>query len=189
MLCLYLVILPTLHTWRILRFSKRMLHSLLDIISPLSIHPHKRTRRDHRRPRQPSTPPRTPKHQPLTHKMPPRNAIAPERQLIDLGICDIIRSVQANDAGEQCPGAEGACGERCHWAERCGGCRCFGGSGTAVHFAGGSEGDVGLDAVEDRDEGDLSSMLACWCGGRSDKNARRAATWARAHHPEEGTAE
>ena len=67
----------------------------------------------------------------------------------------MVRSVQTDDAGEEGPGAEGAGGEGRYGGERLGGCGCFGGGGARVDFLGGCEGDVGLDAVEDGDEGDL----------------------------------
>lgn len=74
-----------------------------------------------------------------------RDAERPKRDLVHGRVVDVVRAVQADDGAEGRPGAEGAGAEGSDARGR----------GAGVDLLGASEGEVGLDAVAEGDDGDL----------------------------------
>ena len=74
-----------------------------------------------------------------------RHAERPERDLVHGRVVDVVCAVQADDGAEGRPGAEGAGAEGSDARGR----------GAGVDLLGAGEGEVGLDAVAERDDGDL----------------------------------
>jgi len=79
---------------------------------PLRPHPHHTNRTNPDRKRKRNAPPRRPKHPRLARKMPKSNRIRPHAQIIKRHLVDVIRNVQAHEAGEKRPCAEGAGAQR-----------------------------------------------------------------------------
>ena len=119
-------------------------HLLLNIKVPSAIHPHQAHARNDSRPSQTLSKPYAPKHKPLGVKVSRSNDIAPERQLVQLRIRDIVRSVQADDSRQERPGTKGARAQRGHGA-----------STSAVYLLGWLQGRVRLQRITCCDEGDL----------------------------------
>ena len=117
---------------------------LLNIKVPSGIHPHQAHARNDSRPSQTLSKPYAPKHEPLGVKVSRSNDIAPERQLVQLRIRDIVRSVQADDSRQERPGTKGARAQRSHRA-----------STSAVYLLGWLQGRVRLQRITCCDEGDL----------------------------------
>lgn len=71
-----------------------------------------------------------------------RNAESPKRDLVHGRVVDVVGAVQSNDRAESGPSAEGAGAERSDARRR----------GAGVDLLGAGEGEVGLDAVAERDD-------------------------------------
>ena len=76
-----------------------------------------------------------------------RDAESPKRDLVHRRVFNVVRAVQADNRAESGPGAEGAGAEGSDARGR----------GAGVDLLGAGEGEVGLDAVAEGDDGDL-----CW---------------------------
>jgi hypothetical protein len=116
------------------------------IRSPLHHHPARRNRTHNQRARQPLPQLRSPINQPLQRKVSESNAKGPEGNLVHGRVVDVVGAVEADDGAEGRPGAECAGAQGCD--ER--------GRGAGVDLLGAGEGEVGLDAVAEGDDGDLS---------------------------------
>lgn len=79
---------------------------------------------------------------------------SPQGNLVNGRVVDVIGAVEADDGAESRPGAEcaGAQGSD------------EGGCGTSVDLLGAGEGEVGLDAVAERDDGDLVFFVRLFVG-------------------------
>jgi len=103
-----------------------------------------------------------------------RDAECPERDFVHGRVVNVVCAVQADDGAERRPGAEGAGAE---WSDARGG-------GAGVDLLGADEGEVGLDAVAEGDDGDLWVVLGCglvgWglFEGSFWWDVRRGAIWA-----------
>ena len=84
---------------------------LLNIIAPLTEHPNQTPRRNERRPRQTPPPRRSLKKHPLAHEMDPCDGIRPNRELVDLGIGDVVGGVETDNGRDDGPGTEEPGGE------------------------------------------------------------------------------
>jgi hypothetical protein len=113
---------------------------------PLHRHPARRNRTNNQRSRQPLPQFRSAIHQPLQRKVSKRNPESPEGNLVHGRVVDVVGAVEADDGAEGRPGAECAGAQGCD--ER--------GRGAGVDLLGAGEGEVGLDAVAEGDDGDLS---------------------------------
>lgn len=78
----------------------------LHIKPPLQKHPDQTPRAHNHGPRKRLPPPRRPKNKPLAPKMRKRNHIRPDSELVERGVIDIVRSVEANHRRQERPGAE-----------------------------------------------------------------------------------
>lgn len=74
-----------------------------------------------------------------------RHAESPQRDLIHRRVVDVVCAVQSYDRAESSPGAEGASAKRGYAR----------GSGACVDLLRAGEGEVGLNAVAEGDDGDL----------------------------------
>lgn len=124
-------------------YPKTLIASL-HIPTPLRNHPHQtHTGHRNRRPK-PGPHPRRTKTQPLARKVRKREGIRPQSQLIDQRIGDVIRRVEAYDRRQECPGAERARRERCHWGR---------GRGRGRGRGCGRRNGAGVDAAREADVG------------------------------------
>ena len=78
-----------------------------------------------------------------------RDPERPQGDFVHGGVVDVVGAVQADDGAEGRPGAEGAGAERGYARGR----------GAGVDLLGAGEGEVGLDAVAEGDDGDLFGVL------------------------------
>jgi hypothetical protein len=82
-----------------------------------------------------------------------RDPESPERDLVHSRVVDVVSAVEADDGAECRPGAERAGAQ--------GGDE--GGCGAGVDLLGAGEGEVGLDAVAEGDDGDLVLVVLDDC--------------------------
>lgn len=135
---------------------------ILSHIKPiLQRHPHRRANTHKHRPRQPLVPARRAEQKPLAPEMPHGDQVRQHGQLVHLGVSRVVGGVQAHDALEQGPGAEGAGVE----GGRFGGVGVAGrgldavGAGREVDLRGEMEGAVGLEDVADGGDADLEGVV------------------------------
>ena len=80
--------------------------SRLNIVPPLRNHPNKTPRRHKHRPRKRLPPPRRPEDKPLAAKVRKRNDIRPNRELVERGLIDVVRSIEPYNRRQERPGPE-----------------------------------------------------------------------------------
>ena len=103
-----------------------------------------------------------------------RDAKSPKCDLVHGRVVNVVCAVQSDDGAESGPGAKGAGAEGSDARGR----------GAGVDLLGAGEGEVGLDAVAERDDGNLDRQS--WSGfglfgesvWRQLRDVRRGATWA-----------
>lgn len=118
---------------------------LPNIPLPLHHHPSSGDRAHNKRPSKPLAQLRSPVHQPLKREVRKGHAERPEGDLVHGRVVDVVCAVKADDGAEGGPGAEGAGAERSDARGR----------GAGVDLLRAGEGEVGLDAVAEGDDGDL----------------------------------
>lgn len=79
---------------------------LNNIIAPLTEHPNQTSGRNEYWPSQASAPDGSLEYHPLAHEMKPCDGIGPNCELVELGIGDIVGSVETDDGGDDGPGTE-----------------------------------------------------------------------------------
>ena len=97
-----------------------------------------------------------------------RYAKSPKRDLVHSRVINMVRAVQSDDGAESRPGAERASAEGCDARGR----------GAGVDLLRAGQGEVGLDAVAEGDDGDLWFCVRTWIACRELQSVRRGATWA-----------
>jgi hypothetical protein len=144
-------IIPSLCTACLPVSSHNQLHRfkpttlLPNIPIPLHHHPRRSKRAHHKRPSKPPPQLRSSIDHPLKRKVRKRDTESPQCDLIHRRVVNVVCAVQSDDGAESRPGAEGAGAERSD-ARR---------GGAGVDLLGAGEGEVGLDAVAEGDDGDL----------------------------------